>query len=368
MGICNLKSLVAVFLIAPYTNAALLDRGGGLIYDTDLDVTWLADTNFAMTDLSITRVDAIIAAVGTVNGHILTRDDFLLDQQQGAYTGQMSWWGAVAWTSDLEYVYPGTDVSFSEWRLPSLNISDTTCTSRYGIPQTAPLGYNCAGGELSHVYYTELGGVALLSPNIANNSPPSGLFINLQDDYYHYGLVGVPCPNITDNNCSANFSFHSGFQWATEKWNHNFAMAVHDGDIAMNDIDNDGVPDILDNCPSVPNDQQDDDGDGVGDACDLFVPATFLPAARVNKLYNYALTALRGQPPYTWTVVGGSLPTGLALDSNGILSGYVTTGGIVATFTVQVTDSTGDTATRAMQIQTKNASSCYQFCHTASGL
>jgi hypothetical protein len=35
------------------------------------------------------------------------------------------------------------------------------------------------------------------------------------------------------------------------------------------DADGDGVPDALDNCPSVPNpDQTDADGDGLGDACD----------------------------------------------------------------------------------------------------
>ena len=31
-------------------NAALIDRGGGLIYDTDLDITWLADANYAVED------------------------------------------------------------------------------------------------------------------------------------------------------------------------------------------------------------------------------------------------------------------------------------------------------------------------------
>ena len=39
--------------------------------------------------------------------------------------------------------------------------------------------------------------------------------------------------------------------------------------VAIADMDHDGVPDRADNCPSVANgDQQDSDGDGVGDACE----------------------------------------------------------------------------------------------------
>ena len=30
-------------------HAALFDRGGGLIYDSDLDITWLKDGNYAQT-------------------------------------------------------------------------------------------------------------------------------------------------------------------------------------------------------------------------------------------------------------------------------------------------------------------------------
>lgn len=44
----------------------------------------------------------------------------------------------------------------------------------------------------------------------------------------------------------------------------------HHGEPSDGDRDGDGIPDILDNCPGVPNPSQfDGDGDGVGDACDL---------------------------------------------------------------------------------------------------
>src|SRR5207244_2712654 len=55
------------------------------------------------------------------------------------------------------------------------------------------------------------------------------------------------CPNRAASHCAPDLVMH-----------------------ALEDQDADEIPDIFDNCPTVPNpDQADSDDDGVGDACDL---------------------------------------------------------------------------------------------------
>ncbi len=63
-----------------------------------------------------------------------------------------------------------------------------------------------------------------------------------------------------------------------------------------------------------------------------------LPDGTLNDSYSAQLVAAGGVAPYTWATTGGSLPTGVSLDSNGLLHGSTTAIGNFD-FNVQVTDS-----------------------------
>jgi hypothetical protein len=65
-----------------------------------------------------------------------------------------------------------------------------------------------------------------------------------------------------------------------------------------------------------------------------------LPAATIGQAYNQTLTASGGTAPYTWTLTGGSLPSGLAGPTGaGVITGTPLPSAVTSTFTVTVTDS-----------------------------
>jgi hypothetical protein len=81
----------------------------------------------------------------------------------------------------------------------------------------------------------------------------------------------------------------------------------------------------------------------------LAVTTTALPAGTVGTAYSQTLAASGGTTPYTWTVTTGTLPAGLTLATNGVLSGTPTAYG-TNTFTVQAKDALNATATKSLTL------------------
>ena len=163
--------------------ASLFDRGRGLVYDDDIDVTWLQDGNYART-----------------SGYDLT--------------GAMTWDAAVVWVTNLEFG------GYSDWRLPAMHIPDSTCV----FPgNSVSAGYGCTGSELSHLFYSELGGEAGRSISAVHNQNYD-LFNNVQS--YWYGTEYAPAPQF-----AWDFFFNWGGQQADEKGGRLYAWAVRDGDV-----------------------------------------------------------------------------------------------------------------------------------------
>ena len=75
-----------------------------------------------------------------------------------------------------------------------------------------------------------------------------------------------------------------------------------------------------------------------------------LPAGTVGTAYSQTVIASGGTAPYSYAVLSGSLPPGLTLNpGSGAITGTPTTGGAYS-FTVQATDATPNTGTRAYNI------------------
>jgi hypothetical protein len=187
-------------------NAELFDRGGGLIYDDALDVTWLQDANYAQT-----------------SGHDAD--------------GRMTALEAKTWAENLTYYDSVRGVTYDDWRLPNatdVGNDGATYTNYY---QGVDYGFNItAHSELSFMFYENLGNTAAYTASGFNTGCDSaapdycltytGPFINLIPSRYwtnqQYG--SAPAQSFI-------FYFHLGNQQYTDNGNSEYAWAVRDGDV-----------------------------------------------------------------------------------------------------------------------------------------
>jgi hypothetical protein len=84
----------------------------------------------------------------------------------------------------------------------------------------------------------------------------------------------------------------------------------------------------------------------------LTIQTTSLPNAQAGNAYSATLTATGGYPPYTWSIVGGVLPMGIALMSSGQFTGTAVTGSDGLYFLqATATDPTGRTTSAILQLR-----------------
>ncbi|HEY9199692.1 MAG TPA: DUF1566 domain-containing protein [Gammaproteobacteria bacterium] len=192
-------SIGTLFILPGISLGALIDRGGGLIYDTDLNVTWLADANYAETS----GYDA---------------------------DGLMNWGQAAEWAANLSYYDTVRDITWNDWRLPVTLQPDSSCNV-----QTAggSFGYgaNCTGSELGHLFYVGLGGTAP-DPITENHNADFALFSNVQAGGYWSGTELPYYPEDPLFEEAWRFSMGSGIQLNELKAIAYNVWAVRDGDVA----------------------------------------------------------------------------------------------------------------------------------------
>ena len=179
------------------SHAELFDRGGGLIYESTLNVTFMQDTNYARTS------------------------GFDSD-------GNMNWNTAMSWASSVTYYDSVRNVTLGGWRLPNVAPIDGVALQRdYAPSGTSEVGPNITSptSELAFLL------------NVVLPSAPSNPFINLPSVTRWENGIGDWYWNRTQypfNTSPSAYYFDTinRQQNVSDFTNQHYAWLVRDGDVA----------------------------------------------------------------------------------------------------------------------------------------
>lgn len=207
-------SYIICALSASTSQASLINRGGGLIYDDVLNITWLQDANYAMT----------------------SGDDA---------DGLLNWADANAWVAGLSYYDSVRNVTWSDWRLPTVSpVNGVSFNLAYSFDGSTDLSYNLVStsSELANMFNVSLGNLGAYpttGPSTVNSCYSSsancltnlGPFFGLYSNAYWTDTV-----TNTVMGRAFEFNMDSGNQSDAGMGERLYAWAVRDGDVAVSSI------------------------------------------------------------------------------------------------------------------------------------
>jgi hypothetical protein len=198
------------------SEAALIDRGSGLIYDDVLDVTWLQDASY-------------------------------VQNYYGSAQHAVNWATASSWVNGLEYADTERGVVWNDWRLPTIDpdtyagwepvFDPSTDTGDYYVYDSSESGAN----ELAYMYYVNLGFEAYTDPItdpglVPLPTSPDGTY----NPFVNLSYLGTWTGSLVGNPDRPNqvwyFHFHFGQTlWDTNGLDTQTVWAVRDGDVLISE-------------------------------------------------------------------------------------------------------------------------------------
>ncbi|WP_292450681.1 PEP-CTERM sorting domain-containing protein [Methylibium sp.] len=151
----NIRTIcaAAALCMTATAQAALFDRGGGMIYDSSQNITWLQDGNYAAT-----------------SGYVATEwygDSYPYGDSNPLPPGYMSFWTQVQWADSL------TVGGYTDWRTPRalLSVKDGSIEM-----------FSTPGSTEMHNLFIQLGSPAV-------DQTTAGPFFNIQPTYVLSGVI-----------------------------------------------------------------------------------------------------------------------------------------------------------------------------------